>query len=80
MPLHPPLSRNAALGGLFEEGQAPKAMKTGTTIAGVVFKASTKQKSLTEQNSDFGKNKHFSKCIDFLYLLGNHYFSLLKYK
>lgn len=30
-------------------------MKTGTTIAGVVFKASTKQKSLTEQNSDFGK-------------------------
>nr|XP_004573096.1 proteasome subunit beta type-7 [Maylandia zebra] len=31
-------ARNAALEGLFDRGKAPKAMKTGTTIAGVVFK------------------------------------------
>lgn len=31
-------ARNAALEGLFEGGQAPKPLKTGTTIAGVVFK------------------------------------------
>uniref|UniRef100_A0A7N8Y3G9 Proteasome 20S subunit beta 13a n=1 Tax=Mastacembelus armatus TaxID=205130 RepID=A0A7N8Y3G9_9TELE len=30
--------RNAALEGLFGGGQTPKPMKTGTTIAGVVFK------------------------------------------
>ncbi|TWW65968.1 Proteasome subunit beta type-7, partial [Takifugu flavidus] len=33
-------ARNAALRGLFEGGKTPKPMKTGTTIAGVVFKAS----------------------------------------
>ncbi|XP_024115479.1 proteasome 20S subunit beta 13a [Oryzias melastigma] len=31
-------ARNAAFEGLFEEGHPPKPMKTGTTIAGVVFK------------------------------------------
>ncbi|XP_043995143.1 proteasome subunit beta type-7-like [Gambusia affinis] len=31
-------TRNAALEGLFEGGQTPKPLKTGTTIAGVVFK------------------------------------------
>ncbi|XP_045899297.1 proteasome 20S subunit beta 13a [Micropterus dolomieu] len=31
-------ARNAALEGLFKGGQAPKPLKTGTTIAGVVFK------------------------------------------
>ncbi|XP_041665457.1 proteasome 20S subunit beta 13a [Cheilinus undulatus] len=31
-------ARNAALEGLFEGGKKPKALKTGTTIAGVVFK------------------------------------------
>nr|CAC13118.1 low molecular mass polypeptide subunit PSMB10 [Takifugu rubripes] len=31
-------ARNAALRGLFEGGKTPKPMKTGTTIAGVVFK------------------------------------------
>ncbi|XP_029919959.1 proteasome 20S subunit beta 13a [Myripristis murdjan] len=31
-------ARNAALEGLLEKGQAPKPLKTGTTIAGVVFK------------------------------------------
>uniref|UniRef100_A0A3Q4IH09 Proteasome 20S subunit beta 13a n=1 Tax=Neolamprologus brichardi TaxID=32507 RepID=A0A3Q4IH09_NEOBR len=30
--------RNAALEGLFDGGNTPKPMKTGTTIAGVVFK------------------------------------------
>uniref|UniRef100_A0A3Q4N4P6 Proteasome 20S subunit beta 13a n=1 Tax=Neolamprologus brichardi TaxID=32507 RepID=A0A3Q4N4P6_NEOBR len=30
--------RNAALNGLFDGGKTPKPMKTGTTIAGVVFK------------------------------------------
>lgn len=34
--------RNAALGGLIKGGAAPKPLKTGTTIAGVVFKASTR--------------------------------------
>ncbi|XP_035477148.1 proteasome 20S subunit beta 13a [Scophthalmus maximus] len=31
-------ARNVALEGLFEGGQTPKPLKTGTTIAGVVFK------------------------------------------
>ncbi|CAF87365.1 unnamed protein product [Tetraodon nigroviridis] len=31
-------ARNAALRGLFEGSQTPKPLKTGTTIAGVVFK------------------------------------------
>ncbi|XP_023815700.1 proteasome subunit beta type-7-like [Oryzias latipes] len=31
-------ARNAAFEGLFEGGQTPKPLKTGTTIAGVVFK------------------------------------------
>lgn len=31
-------ARNAALEGLFDGGQTPKPLKTGTTIAGVVFK------------------------------------------
>uniref|UniRef100_A0A669BXJ1 Proteasome 20S subunit beta 13a n=1 Tax=Oreochromis niloticus TaxID=8128 RepID=A0A669BXJ1_ORENI len=31
-------ARNAALEGLFDGGKTPKPMKTGTTIAGVVFK------------------------------------------
>ncbi|KAI3358848.1 hypothetical protein L3Q82_015239 [Scortum barcoo] len=35
-------TRNAAIEGLFDGGQAPKPLKTGTTIAGVVFKASMK--------------------------------------
>lgn len=39
-PVSPSLSRNAELAGLFD-GQIPKPVKTGTTIAGVVFKAST---------------------------------------
>lgn len=37
-----PLFRNTALEGLFDKRQTPKPMKTGTTIAGVVFKASMK--------------------------------------
>lgn len=37
--IHPP-SRNAALRGLFGGSKTPKPVKTGTTIAGVVFKAS----------------------------------------
>ncbi|KAK2830760.1 hypothetical protein Q5P01_018691 [Channa striata] len=32
------VSRNAAFSGLFKGGEAPKPMKTGTTIAAVVFK------------------------------------------
>uniref|UniRef100_A0A3Q2FQ33 Proteasome subunit beta n=1 Tax=Cyprinodon variegatus TaxID=28743 RepID=A0A3Q2FQ33_CYPVA len=32
------VARNSALEGLFEGGQTPKPLKTGTTIAGVVFK------------------------------------------
>lgn len=36
----PPVCRNAALGGLFEGSKTPKPVKTGTTIAGLVFKAS----------------------------------------
>lgn len=40
-PKPPPLSRNAALRGLFDGSKTPKPLKTGTTIAGVVFKAST---------------------------------------
>lgn len=39
-PLTSLLYRNAALEGLFDGGQPPKPMKTGTTIAGVVFKVS----------------------------------------
>ncbi|KAF3707111.1 Proteasome subunit beta type-7 [Channa argus] len=32
------VARNAALNGLFKGGESPRPMKTGTTIAGVVFK------------------------------------------
>lgn len=57
------LSRNAALEGLFDGGQTPKPLKTGTTIAGVVFKVII---------------KGFINQLDCIYLKINIFFTEMK--